>query len=195
MICLIGRKIGMIHIYDKLCNLIPVTLVSIFNCYVSEVFKVFNKFTFFILSYFFNNIFLKSKIFSKNFKVSFYDFLQFNLNDHLPLNIFFINQSVNVFGITIGKGFSGVIKRHNFKSNNKSHGNSKSHNKPGSIGMCQDPGRVYPGKKLPGRLGGKKSFLKNSKILKIDFFYNIFYLKGNIPGFNNSNVIISPNIL
>ena len=68
-------------------------------------------------------------------------------------DIFQVGQRVDVTGITIGKGFSGVIKRHHFSSNRASHGNSKAHNKPGSIGMCQDPGRIFPGKRMSGHLG------------------------------------------
>ncbi len=182
----------MSYIYNKEGYYTPLTIVYIYNCYIFKTFKFLSNY-FFIFSYFssfFN--YKKKKNYFKKTNVSKYDFFNFKLNNLVPLNIFYINQKVNIFGISIGKGFSGVIKKHNFKSGDSSHGNSKSHNKPGSIGMCQDLGRVYKGKKMPGRLGSKRIFLKNLKILKIDFYYNVFYLNGSIPGFKNSNLFISP---
>ncbi len=195
MIFFLGKKVGMSYIYNKKGYYTPLTIIYIYNCYVFKTFKYLNNY-FFIFSYFssFFNYKKKKNYFKKN-SVSKYDFFNFKLNNLIPLNIFYINQMVNIFGISIGKGFSGVIKKHKFKSGDSSHGNSKSHNKPGSIGMCQDLGRVYKGKKMPGRLGSKKVFLKNLKILKIDFYYNIFYLNGSLPGFKNSNLFISPKYI
>ncbi len=195
MIFFLGKKIGMSYIYNKKGYYTPLTVVYIYNCYIFKIFKFLSDY-FFIFSYFssfFN--YKKKKNYFKKSSVSKYDFFNFKLNSLVPLNIFYINQNVNIFGISIGKGFSGVIKKHNFKSGGSSHGNSKAHNKGGSIGMCQDPGRVYKGKKMPGRLGSKKVFLKNLKILKIDFYYNIFYLNGSLPGFKNSNLFISPKYI
>ncbi|WP_259292807.1 50S ribosomal protein L3 [Candidatus Nasuia deltocephalinicola] len=192
MIFFLGKKIGMSYTYNKKGYYIPLTVVYIYNCYIFKSFKFLNNY-FFIFSYFSNFFnYKEKKKYFKKCNVTEYDFFNFKLNNFIPLNIFYINQIVNIFGISIGKGFSGVIKKHKFKSGGSSHGNSKAHNKPGSIGMCQDPGRVYRGKKMPGRLGAKKIFLKNLKILKIDFYYNVFYLKGSLPGFKNSNLFISP---
>ncbi len=192
MIFFLGKKIGMSYTYNKEGCYIPLTVVYIYNCYIFKIFKFLSNF-FFVFSYFSNFFnYKKKKKYLKKCSINKYDFFNFKLNDLVPLNIFYINQIINVFGISIGKGFSGVIKKHKFKSGDSSHGNSKSHNKPGSIGMCQDLGRVYKGKKMPGRMGSKKIFLKNLKILKIDFYYNIFYLKGSLPGFKNSNLFISP---
>ncbi|WP_259286103.1 50S ribosomal protein L3 [Candidatus Nasuia deltocephalinicola] len=195
MIFFLGKKIGMSYIYNKNGFYIPSTVIYIYNCYIFKNLKFLNNY-FFTLSYFSSYLNYKKNInYFKKVGVNKYDFLTFNLNDLIPLNIFYINQKVNVFGISIGKGFSGVIKKHKFKSGDATHGNSKSHNKPGSIGMCQDLGRVYKGKKMPGRLGSKKIFLKNLKILKIDFYYNIFYLNGCVPGFKNSDLFIFPKYI
>ncbi len=195
MIYFLGKKIGMSYIYNKYGFYVPLTIVYIYNCYIFKIFKILND-RFFIFSYFSNFFnYKKKKYILKKSDINEYDFFNFKLNDLIPLNIFYINQKVNVFGISIGKGFSGVIKKHKFKSGDATHGNSKSHKKPGSIGMCQDPGRVYKGKKMAGRLGSKKVFLKNLKILKIDFYYNIFYLNGNVPGFKNSNLFIFPKYI
>ncbi len=195
MIYFLGKKIGMSYIYNKYGFYTPLTVVYIYNCYIFKNFKFSNNY-FFIFSYFSNFFnYKKKKYILKRCIVNSYDFFNFKLNNLIPLNIFYINQKINVFGISKGKGFCGVIKKHNFKSGDSSHGNSKAHNKPGSIGMCQDPGRVYKGKKMPGRVGSKKIFLKNLKILKIDFNYNIFYLNGCVPGFKNSDLFIFPNTL
>ncbi|BEH03950.1 50S ribosomal subunit protein L3 [Candidatus Nasuia deltocephalinicola] len=194
MIGFLGKKISMSYLYDSFGNYNPVTILSIYDCYVFDLISI-NNFYFAIISYYSNNFycFNKSKFFLKQFFISYFDYSNFNLFEKISLNIFYINQKINVSGISIGKGFSGVIKRYNFNSGYASHGNSKAHNKPGSIGMCQDPGRVYPGKKMAGHLGSKKTFIKNLKILYIDFNYNIFYIKGSVPGFINSNIIIYPS--
>ncbi|MGX7582986.1 50S ribosomal protein L3 [Candidatus Vidania fulgoroideorum] len=97
-------------------------------------------------------------------------------------------KKLKIIAFSKGKGFCGVIKKHKFSSNRKTHGNSKSHNKPGSIGMCQDPGKVFKGKKMPGRLGGKKNTIICKVLKKIN---NIILIKGTIPGFNNSKIKIS----
>ncbi|WP_259288832.1 50S ribosomal protein L3 [Candidatus Nasuia deltocephalinicola] len=182
----------MSYIYNKNGFYIPLTIIYIYNCYIFKSFEFLNDYIF-IFSYFSSFLNYKKNInYLKKTVVNKYDFFNFNLNDLLPLNIFYINQKVNIFGISTGKGFSGVVKKHNFKTGDSSHGNSKAHNKTGSIGMCQDLGRVYKGKKMPGRLGAKKVFSKNLKILKIDFYYNVFYLSGSVPGFKNSNLLVYP---
>lgn len=191
MLSFMGKKIGTDFIYNKNYSYTVISIIYIYNCYIFNSYVSSNDY-FFVLSYFLNNMSYKDNdYFLKTIKPGYYDFQKFNLNDRIPLNVFYINQKVNIRGITIGKGFSGVIKKHNFRSGDATHGNSRSHNKAGSIGMCQDPGKVYRGKKMAGRLGGKKVFLKNLKILRIDFFYNIIYLKGVVPGFKNSNILIS----
>ncbi|MGX7582563.1 50S ribosomal protein L3 [Candidatus Vidania fulgoroideorum] len=104
---------------------------------------------------------------------------------------FDIKKKILLISKSKGKGFSGTIKKFNFSSNYKTHGNSKAHRKPGSIGMCQDPGRVFKNKKMPGRMGSNKIKLKNIKI----FYYNNleFYVKGPLAGANKSKVLIYDN--
>ena len=109
-------------------------------------------------------------------------------------DIFNIGQKVDVTGITIGKGYAGVIKRHHFSSNRASHGNSKAHNKPGSIGMAQDPGRVFPGKRMSGHLGNVRRTIQNLEILKIDNARSLLLIKGAIPGHKGGRVLIKPSI-
>jgi len=109
-------------------------------------------------------------------------------------NIFSIGQLVDVTGQSKGKGFSGVIKRHNFSSNRASHGNSRSHNTPGSIGQRQDPGRVFPGKKMAGQLGNVQVTTQNLEIVKIDTERNLLLIKGAIPGSIGGKVIVKPGV-
>ena len=107
--------------------------------------------------------------------------------------IFQVGQRVDITGITIGKGFSGVIKRHHFTSNRASHGNSKAHNKPGSIGMCQDPGRVFPGKRMAGHLGSVRKTTQNLEVLRIDAKKGLLLIKGAIPGSRGGDVLVHPS--
>ncbi len=110
------------------------------------------------------------------------------------VDIFQVGQKVDVTGTTIGKGFSGVIKRHNFSSNRASHGNSKAHNKPGSIGMCQDPGRIFPGKRMSGHLGSARRTTKNLEVLRIDTERGLLVIKGAIPGARGGDVVVHPSL-
>jgi large subunit ribosomal protein L3 len=110
------------------------------------------------------------------------------------VDIFKVGQKVDVTGISIGKGYAGVIKRHNFSSNRASHGNSRSHNVPGSIGMAQDPGRVFPGKRMSGHLGDVRCTTQNLEILRIDAERSLLLIKGSIPGSRGGNVIVRPSV-
>lgn len=106
---------------------------------------------------------------------------QFQVGQTLTTNTFSIGQLVNISGVSIGKGFSGNIKRHNFKRGPMTHG-SKNHRAPGSIGPGTTPGRVFPGKKMPGQYGAKKVTILKLKVLEIDTNENLMVVKGNVPG-------------
>lgn len=108
--------------------------------------------------------------------------------------IFRVGQKVDVTGITIGKGYAGVIKRHGFSSNRASHGNSRSHNVPGSIGMAQDPGRVFPGKRMSGHLGSVKRTTQNLEVLRVDAERGLLLIKGAIPGSRGGDVVVHPSV-
>ena len=112
----------------------------------------------------------------------------------VEIDIFQDGQKVDVSGVTIGKGYAGTIKRHNFSSNRATHGNSKAHRKPGSIGMAQDPGRIFPGKRMSGRLGGVKRTTQNLEIIRVDAERNLLLIKGAIPGSRGGKVLIRPSI-
>jgi large subunit ribosomal protein L3 len=112
----------------------------------------------------------------------------------LGVDQFQVGQKVDVTGVTIGKGFAGSIKRHHFSSNRASHGNSLSHNAPGSIGMRQDPGRVMPGKRMAGHLGDVRRTTHNLVIARIDAQRQLLLVRGAVPGARGGSVIVRPAV-
>jgi large subunit ribosomal protein L3 len=118
----------------------------------------------------------------------------FTLGGQVTVEIFQVGQMVDVTGTSLGKGFSGAIKRHNFSSNRASHGNSRSHNSPGSIGMNQDPGRVFPGKRMAGHLGDVKTTVQNLQVVRVDVERNLLLIKGAIPGSKGGSVVVRPAV-
>ncbi len=112
----------------------------------------------------------------------------------LGVELFQVGQKVDVTGVTIGKGFSGAIKRHHFSSNRASHGNSVSTNAPGSIGMRQDPGRVMPGKRMAGHLGDARRTTQNLVIARIDTGRQLLLIKGAVPGSCGGTLVVRPAV-
>jgi len=109
-------------------------------------------------------------------------------------DLFAAGQKVDVAGTTHGKGFAGTIKRHNFGSGRASHGNSRSHNVPGSIGMAQDPGRVFPGKRMSGHMGAVARTVQNLEIARVDAERQLLLVRGAVPGAKNGNVVVTPAV-
>ncbi|PWF21749.1 50S ribosomal protein L3 [Corticimicrobacter populi] len=109
-------------------------------------------------------------------------------------SVFAEGQKVDVTGTTIGKGFAGVIKRHNFSSQRASHGNSRSHRAPGSTGMAQDPGRVFPGKRMAGHMGDVTRTAQNLDIVRVDAERGLLLVKGAVPGHVGSDIVVRPAI-
>ena len=114
--------------------------------------------------------------------------------DALTVDLFAVGQKVDVVGTSIGKGFSGAIKRHNFSSNRASHGNSISHNAPGSIGQAQDPGRVLPGKRMAGHLGAVRSTMQSIEVVRVDAERQLLLVKGAVPGAKGGDVVVRPAV-
>jgi len=112
----------------------------------------------------------------------------------LPVTLFTAGQTVDVQGTTIGKGFAGTIKRHNFGSQRASHGNSRSHNVPGSISMAQDPGRVFPGKKMTGHMGDETVTTQNLDVVRVDEARSLLLVRGAVPGHKNGHVVVRPAV-
>ena len=112
----------------------------------------------------------------------------------LGVELFKVGQKVDVSGITIGKGFSGVIKRHHFSSQRATHGNSVSTNRPGSTGQNQDPGRVFPGKRMSGHLGNVRRTTQNLEVVRVDTVRQLLLIKGSVPGSSGRDVIVRPAV-
>jgi large subunit ribosomal protein L3 len=129
---------------------------------------------------------------------------EFRLNDgegeeleaagEIKVDIFEAGQKVDVSGISIGKGFAGGVKRHNFRTQDATHGNSLSHRAPGSIGQCQTPGRVFKGKHMAGHMGSAKRTMQNLEVVRVDADRNLLLVKGAIPGAKGGNVVVRPAV-
>ncbi len=130
----------------------------------------------------------------KEFTVSAEELAGLQAGAQVSVEIFQVGQLVDVTGTSKGKGFAGTIKRHNFKSGRATHGNSKSHNVPGSIGMAQDPGRVFPGKRMCGHLGDVQKTVQNLQIVRVDVARQLLLVKGAVPGATNGSVIVRPAV-
>ena len=118
----------------------------------------------------------------KEFRIDAAKAAEFKAGDVVAASLFEVGQKVDVQGVSIGKGYAGVIKRYHFGSGRASHGNSRSHNVPGSIGMAQDPGRVFPGKRMTGHLGDVTRTMQNLEIARIDADRQLLLVKGAVPG-------------
>jgi large subunit ribosomal protein L3 len=130
----------------------------------------------------------------KEFRVDADTAAQYKPGTAVPVTLFAAGQVVDVQGTSIGKGFTGTIKRHNFSSQRASHGNSRSHNVPGSISMAQDPGRVFPGKRMSGHLGDETVTTQNLDIVRVDEARQLLLVKGAVPGHKNGHVVVRPAV-
>jgi large subunit ribosomal protein L3 len=128
----------------------------------------------------------------REFRVSESELGNFKLGGKIGVDIFKVGQIVDVSGLSQGKGFAGVIKRHHFSSNRASHGNSVSHNKPGSTGMAQDPGRVFPGKRMAGHLGAVQRTAQGLTVVRVDPERQLLLVKGSIPGSRGRDIVVRP---
>jgi large subunit ribosomal protein L3 len=128
----------------------------------------------------------------REFRVSETELPNFKLGGKIGVDIFKVGQIVDVSGVSQGKGFAGVIKRHHFSSNRASHGNSISHNKPGSTGMAQDPGRVFPGKRMAGHLGAARRTAQGLEVVRVDAERQLLLVKGSVPGSRGRDIVVRP---
>ena len=191
---LLGNKIGMTQIFDESGNIIPVTILKVGPCVITQI-KTKSKDGYNSIQIGYGNVssktltqpelghLQKSNIqplkYLKEFKVKETD--EFQIGQVLNVDAFSPGQLINIRGKSIGKGFSGLQKRYNFARGPMTHG-SKNHRAPGSIGMGTTPGRVLPGKKMAGQLGNKITTIKKLKIIQINTEENILVIKGSVPG-------------
>jgi len=128
----------------------------------------------------------------REFRASEKDLETLKVGGKIGVDLFKVGQMVDVSGTSQGKGFAGVIKRHHFSSNRASHGNSLSTKKPGSTGMAQDPGRVFPGKRMAGHLGAVRRTVQNLQIVRIDAERQLLLVKGSVPGSRGLDIVVRP---
>ena len=201
---LLGNKIGMTQIFDETGNIVPVTILKVGPCIVTQV-KTEAKDGYNAVQVGYSNIssqvltkpelghLQKSNIsplkYLKEFHVN--NTEDFEIGQTLNVDLFSPNQLINIKGKTIGKGFSGLQKRHNFSRGPMTHG-SKNHRAPGSIGMGTTPGRVLPGKKMAGQLGNKFKTVKKLKVIQLNLEENILIIKGSVPGKPGNLVSVVP---
>jgi large subunit ribosomal protein L3 len=206
---LVGRKIGMTRVFTDGGDSIPVTVVDVSNNRVTQIktpeidgycavqvaygkrrAKRVNK----AAAGHFAKAAVEAGSVLREFRVTAEQLASLKVGAVIGVDVFQVGQKVDVTGTSIGKGYAGVIKRHHFKSNRASHGNSRSHNTPGSIGMAQDPGRVFPGKKMTGHLGDVKRTTQNLVIVRIDAERQLLLVRGAIPGSKNGDVLVHPAV-
>ena len=204
---LVGRKVGMTRVFTDEGDSVPVTVVDVSNNRVTQI-KTVDSDGYLAVQLAFGKRratrvrkpaaghFAKAGVEAgrvlREFRVSAEQVANLTPGGVVGADIFQPGQKVDVTGISHGKGFAGVIKRHNFSSNRASHGNSVSHNKPGSISMAQDPGRVFPGKKMPGHLGAVKRTVQNLEIVRVDAERQLLLIRGAVPGAKNGDLMVSP---
>ena len=204
-ISLLGNKIGMTQIFDDSDNVIPVTILKVGPCIITQI-KTKEKDGYDAVQIGYGNISIKSLTqpqlghlqksnsqplkYFKEFRSGKDD--SFKIGEVLNLDSFSLGQKLNIQGKTVGKGFSGLQKRHNFTRGPMTHG-SKNHRAPGSIGMGTTPGRVLPGKRMSGQLGNKVTTVKKLKIVQINRQENILVIKGSVPGKPGNLLLITPS--
>ena len=122
------------------------------------------------------------------------DDAEFELGAELKVDLFEAGQKVDVVGTSIGKGYAGTVKRHNFRTQDATHGNSLAHRAPGSIGQNQTPGRVFKGKKMSGHMGNVRRTVQNLEVVRVDVDRNLLLIKGAVPGHKGGSVIVRPAV-
>ncbi|MEI8302571.1 MAG: 50S ribosomal protein L3 [Burkholderiales bacterium] len=206
---LVGRKVGMMRIFSDDGDSIPVTVLDVSNNRVTQIKTVENDgYTAVQVTFgkrrasrvtkpqagHFAKAGVEAGTVTREFHVSPEKAGELAPGAVVKAEIFEAGQKVDVSGTTHGKGFAGTIKRHHFASNRASHGNSRSHNVPGSIGMAQDPGRVFPGKRMSGHLGAAARTVQNLVVARVDAERQLLLVRGAVPGAKNGSVIVTPAI-
>jgi len=206
---LIGRKIGMMRVFTEAGESIPVTVVDVSSNRVAQL-KTQEKdgYTAVQLAYgsrkasrvtkpqagHFAAASIEAASSTVEFRVDSAKLAELAVGAAVSVDVFAAGQKVDVSGVTQGKGFAGSIKRHNFSSQRASHGNSVSHNAPGSIGMAQDPGRVFPGKRMAGQMGNVNRTVQNLEVVRVDAERGLLLIKGAVPGSKGGQLLVKPAI-
>ena len=204
-LALIGRKVGMTRVFTEDGTSIPVTVLEVLPNRVTQIKTIASDgYTSLQLAYGATKATKLDKALTGHYAkagvtagtglhetaIKEEDVANFPLGTNITVENFKEGQLVDVTGTSIGKGYAGVIKRYHFSSNRASHGNSRSHNVPGSIGMAQDPGRDFPGKRMSGHLGAVKVTTQNLEIFRVDATKNLILIKGAVPGSKGGDVLV-----
>ena len=206
---LVGRKVGMTRIFTEDGVSVPVTVLDVSNNRVTQIKTAatdgysavqvafgkrrasrVNK----PLAGHLAKVGVEAGRIMKEFRVEEPRLAELKTGDVLSVDLFAVGQKVDVTGTSIGKGFAGTIKRHNFASGRASHGNSISHNTPGSIGMAQDPGRVFPGKRMSGQMGNVTRTVQGLEVVRVDAERQLLLVKGAVPGAKGGDVFVRPAV-
>ena len=204
---LVGRKVGMTRIFTADGDAVPVTVLDVSNNRVTQI-KSPDTDGYAAIQVAFGvrrasrvskplaghvaKAGVEAGSILKEFRVAVDQLGSFQVGGKIGADIFKEGQKVDVQGTSIGKGFTGTITRHNFSSNRASHGNSRSHNVPGSIGMAQDPGRVFPGKRMSGHMGAETCTTQNLTVARVDAERGLILVKGAVPGHDNGHIVLTP---
>lgn len=205
---LVGRKVGMTRVFTDDGDSVPVTVLDVSNNRVAQVKTVDNDGYSAVQVAFgkrratrvtkpaaghYAKAAIEAGSVLKEFRVSAEEAANLAPGTVIGPDMFQVGQHVDVVGTTVGKGFAGVIKRHHFSSNRASHGNSVTTRAPGSIGQAQDPGRVFPGKKMPGHLGAAQRTAPNLIVVRIDAERKLLLVRGAVPGHAGGAITVSPS--
>ncbi|MEO8718439.1 MAG: 50S ribosomal protein L3 [Burkholderiales bacterium] len=204
---LVGRKVGMMRIFSDDGTSLPVTVLDVSDNRITQI-KTTEKDGYAAVQVAFGKrrasrvakplaghlakAGVEAGHLLKEFRVDAKDLAELKVGGKLGVEVFKVGQKVDVQGVSIGKGFAGVIKRHHFSSNRATHGNSLSHNKPGSTGQNQDPGRVFPGKRMAGHLGNVTRTVPNLVVVRVDADRQLLLVRGSVPGSKGRDVVVRP---
>jgi large subunit ribosomal protein L3 len=202
---LVGRKVGMMRIFTDEGDAQPVTVLDVSDNRITQI-KTADKDGYSAVQVAFGKRrasrvkkplaghLAKAAVEAghtlKEFRVEAKEIADLKVGGKIGVEIFKVGQTVDVQGTTIGKGFAGVVKRHHFGGNRATHGNSITTRGQGSTGQRQDPGRVFPGKRMAGHLGDKKRSVQNLMVVRIDADRQLLLVKGSVPGFSGRDVIV-----
>jgi len=206
---LVGRKVGMTRIFTDDGAAVPVTVLDVANNRVTQIKTAENDgYAAVQVTYGKRRANRVNKAQAghlakagveagellREFHVGAEELAKLKVGEVVSASTFEVGQFVDVTGTTKGRGFAGVISRHNFSSNRASHGNSLSHNTPGSISMAQDPGRVFPGKRMPGHYGHVTRTVQTLKVIRVDAERGLLLVKGAVPGADGGHIVVRPAV-
>jgi large subunit ribosomal protein L3 len=206
---LVGRKIGMTRIFTDEGDALPVTVLDVSDNRITQIKTperdgycaiqvAFGKRRASRINAPLKGHFAKAAVEAgrtlREFRARSEELADLKVGGKIGVEIFKVGQKVDVRGVTLGKGFAGVIKRHHFSSNRATHGNSVTTNTPGSTGQRQDPGRVFPGKRMAGQLGNARRTVQNLVVVRVDAERQLLLVRGSVPGSSGRDVVVQPAV-